>query len=50
MEKLIAKMAKDDVWNQWTALNSPKVSGKEGCISADKSGCISASAKSGCIS
>ncbi|MEI5101897.1 hypothetical protein RB200_29505 [Streptomyces sp. PmtG] len=50
MEKLIAKMAQDNVWNQWTALNSPKVSGKDGCVSADKAGCVSASAKSGCIS
>ncbi|MGA4843786.1 hypothetical protein [Streptomyces sp. G45] len=50
MEKLIAKLAQDEVWKQWTAVNSPKTSGKDGCISADKSGCISASAKSGCIS
>ncbi|MEU2561435.1 hypothetical protein ABZ626_19170 [Streptomyces longispororuber] len=50
MEKLIAKMVEDEVWNQWAALNSPAASGKDGCVSADKSGCISASAKTGCIS
>lgn len=50
MEKLIAKMAQDKVWRQWTALNSPKTSGKDGCISADKSGCICSTTKSGCIS
>ncbi|GCD37001.1 hypothetical protein OEIGOIKO_04783 [Streptomyces chrestomyceticus JCM 4735] len=53
MEKLIKKMAQDNVWREWVAVNSPREAGKDGCISATKSGCISATSaapKTGCIS
>ncbi|WP_018535673.1 MULTISPECIES: hypothetical protein [unclassified Streptomyces] len=51
MEKLIRKMAQDDVWQRWVAANSSGTAAKDGCISATpKSGCISATPKSGCIS
>ncbi|MBZ4321557.1 hypothetical protein [Streptomyces huiliensis] len=49
MEKLIEKMAQDEVWQRWVAANSAQASAKDGCISATpKQGCISY--KSGCIS
>ncbi|MEU5159458.1 hypothetical protein AB0G74_07590 [Streptomyces sp. NPDC020875] len=51
MEKLIKKMAQDDVWRAWNSANSAAAGEKNGCISATaKSGCISAAPKAGCIS
>ncbi|MFJ3929826.1 hypothetical protein [Streptomyces sp. NPDC090029] len=51
MEKLIAKMSQDAVWQKWVTVNSVQGSDKSGCISsAPKSGCISVAGKSGCIS
>ncbi|MGX2993711.1 hypothetical protein ACSMX9_25555 [Streptomyces sp. LE64] len=51
MEQLIKKMAQDDNWQAWNALNSATAGDKTGCISAaPKSGCISAAPKTGCIS
>ncbi|MEU7133692.1 hypothetical protein [Streptomyces sp. NPDC046261] len=49
MEKLIKKMAQDDVWRGWVAANSATAAAKDGCISVAKSGCISV-VKTGCIS
>ncbi|MFI9240642.1 hypothetical protein [Streptomyces cinnamoneus] len=49
MEKLIKKMAQDDVWRGWVAANSATEAAKNGCISVAKSGCISV-VKTGCIS
>ncbi|WP_432097216.1 hypothetical protein [Streptomyces sp. bgisy100] len=50
MEQLIKKMAQDEVWQNWIAVNSAQSAAKDGCISsAPKSGCISLT-KSGCIS
>lgn len=49
MEKLIQKMSQDDVWRKWTTANSATAA-KDGCISVAKSGCISTTIKSGCIS
>ncbi|MGK5549081.1 hypothetical protein ACSNOH_30760 [Streptomyces sp. URMC 127] len=50
MEKLIKKMAQEDVWRGWVAANSAQAA-KDGCISAaPKAGCISAAPKTGCIS
>ncbi|MCS0637454.1 hypothetical protein NX801_17645 [Streptomyces sp. LP05-1] len=50
MEQLIAKMAQDEVWQGWVALNSAQ-GAKDGCISsAPKEGCISVAGKTGCIS
>ncbi|MCA6096565.1 hypothetical protein LE181_30945 [Streptomyces sp. SCA3-4] len=49
MEKLIRKMAQDDVWRGWVAANSAREAAKNGCISVSKSGCISV-VKTGCIS
>ncbi|MEV5981028.1 hypothetical protein [Streptomyces sp. NPDC052114] len=50
MEKLIARMTQESVWQKWVAANSAQ-GAKDGCISATpKSGCISATGKSGCIS
>jgi len=39
MDKLVAKLAQDDVWAKWVAANSAT---KDGCISK-KQGCISKS-------
>ncbi len=51
MEKLIKKMAQEDVWRGWVAANSAQGAAKDGCISAaPKAGCISAAPKAGCIS
>ncbi|MFB9484168.1 hypothetical protein ACFFSH_33035 [Streptomyces filamentosus] len=51
MEQLIRRMAEDDVWKNWLAVNSAQLQAKNGCISATpKSGCISATPKAGCIS
>ncbi|GAA2246055.1 hypothetical protein GCM10010232_36450 [Streptomyces amakusaensis] len=51
MEQLIKKMAQDDIWRAWNAVNSADAAAKNGCISATgKTGCISASPKAGCIS
>ncbi|NLU68197.1 hypothetical protein [Streptomyces sp. HNM0574] len=53
MDKLIAKLAQDDVWAKWVAANSAAGDAKTGCISVAKQGCISAApaaGKAGCIS
>lgn len=52
MEKLIAAISQDKVWNKWVIVNSAEGAG---CISAGKEGCISimqacSQPKSGCIS
>ncbi|AHH99329.1 hypothetical protein GCM10010174_19680 [Kutzneria viridogrisea] len=41
MEQLIKKIAQDGNWSQWVAANSANGSGKDGCISRAKTGCIS---------
>ncbi|MCB5907789.1 hypothetical protein [Streptomyces pinistramenti] len=51
MEALIKKMAQDEIWQGWVAVNSAGAAAKNGCISATpKAGCISATPKSGCVS
>ncbi|WP_267466699.1 hypothetical protein [Nocardia terpenica] len=41
MERLIEAIAEDAAWEKWVAANSVRESGKEGCISVVKQGCIS---------
>ncbi|MEU8518702.1 hypothetical protein [Streptomyces sp. NBC_01216] len=51
MEKLIAKMSQDTVWQKWVTVNSAENAAKSGCISsAPKAGCISVSSAPGRIS